>query len=251
MEVLKANNIVKNYSGLFNYDSQNIINGLNININEGEFTAIMGSSGSGKTTLLNMFSGVDKPTIGDIEIMGLNISKLNDNERAIFRRENLGMIFQNFNLLDDLTLEENAALPLVIQGRKREFIEEKVGELFKLLNIYDVKDKYPTSVSKGQGQRAACCRALITNPKIIFADEPTGNLDSKAAKKFMSYMKRINEEKKITIILATHDSIAASYSSRVIFIKDGNLFAEIYNKEDDKKFHNKILDCLAIMGGEG
>ncbi|WP_238883084.1 ABC transporter ATP-binding protein [Clostridium sp. YIM B02551] len=250
MEVLKANNIVKNYSGLFNYSSKNIINGLNITINQGEFTAIMGSSGSGKTTLLNIFSGVDRPTIGDVEIMGRNISKLNDNERAIFRRENFGMIFQNFNLLDDLTLKENAALPLVIQGQKKEYIEEKVDELFKLLNIYEVGDKYPTSVSQGQRQRAACCRALITNPKIVFADEPTGNLDSKAAKKFMSYIKLINKNKKVTILLATHDSVAASYCSRVIFIKDGTIFADIYNNNNDNNFHNKILDCLAIMGGE-
>lgn len=250
MEVLRATNIVKNYSGLFNYSSQNILNGLNISVNEGEFTAIMGSSGSGKTTLLNIFSGIDKPTIGNVEIMDRNISKLNDSERAIFRRENLGMIFQNFNLLDDLTLKENAALPLVVQGKKREYIEEKVDELFKLINIYDVKDKYPTNVSQGQRQRAACCRALITNPKIVFADEPTGNLDSKAAKKFMNYIKLINTEKKVTIVLATHDSVAASYCSRVIFIKDGTIFAEIYNRNDDKNFHNKILDCLAIMGGD-
>jgi len=250
MEILKGINIVKTYSSDFEYNSHNVLNGLNIAIHEGEFTAIMGSSGSGKTTLLNIFSGIDKPTIGEVEIMGLNVTSLNDNERAIFRRENLGLIFQDFNLLEDLTLKENAILPLLMQGKKQENIDKEVDKLFKLMNIYDIKNKYPRSVSQGQKQRAASCRALSTSPRIIFADEPTGNLDSKAAKTFMNYMKLINNERKVTLLLATHDSLTASYCSRVIFIKDGNIFADIYKKEEDKKFLNKILDCLVIMGGD-
>lgn len=250
MEILKAVNIVRSYDNEYKESSYNVLNGLDISIYEGEFTAIMGSSGSGKTTLLNIFSGIDKPTLGEVEIMGVNITALNEDDRAKFRRKNLGLIFQNFNLLEDLTLKENAAWPLVIQGQKQNYIEHIVDELFKLMNIYEIKDKYPKSVSQGQKQRAACCRALATNPRVIFADEPTGNLDSKAAKKFMNYMKRVNKEKKVTMLLATHDSIAASYCSRVIFLKDGNIFADVYKKDDDKKFLNKILDCLAIMGGD-
>ncbi|OPJ63955.1 ABC transporter ATP-binding protein [Clostridium oryzae] len=250
MEILKGINIVKTYNNEINDSSQNIINGLDITIHEGEFTAIMGPSGSGKTTLLNILSGIDKPTIGEVNIMGMDMVALNDSERAIFRRKNLGLIFQNFNLLEDLTLKENAALPLLMQGEKQAKIEQAVNELFKLMNIYEIKDKYPNMVSQGQRQRAASCRALATNPRIIFADEPTGNLDSKAAKKFMNYMRIINSEKKVTLLLATHDSMAASYCSRVIFIKDGNIFADIYKKEEDKKFLNKILDCLVIMGGD-
>lgn len=250
MEILKGINIVKAYNNEFEDNSYNVLNGVDIDIHEGEFTAIMGSSGSGKTTLLNILSGIDMPTLGQVEILDFQITSLSEKERAIFRRNNLGLIFQNFNLLDDLTLKENAAMPLIMQGKQQQYIERTVDELFRLMNIYDIKDKYPKSVSQGQKQRAASCRALATNPRIIFADEPTGNLDSKAAKKFMSYMKRINMDKRVTLLLATHDSIAASYCSRVIFLNDGNIFADIHKKDDDKKFLNKILDCLAIMGGD-
>ncbi len=250
MQVLKAENILKTYNKKLTDASLNVINGLNMTISEGEFTAIMGSSGSGKTTLLNIFSGIDKPTLGNIEINGINISNLDIDEKAIFRRENLGIISQGFSLLSDLTLYENIALPLIMLGKSKKKVKEKAEELVKLLNIYDVMDEYPTSVSQGQRQRAACCRALITNPKIILADEPTGNLDSKSAKKFMNYLKLINDEKKVTLLLATHDSKIASYCTRVIFLKDGVIFADIYKNVDDRKFLNKILDCLAIMGGD-
>ncbi len=250
MEILKGINIVKAYNNEFDDNSYNVLDGVDIAIHEGEFTAIMGSSGSGKTTLLNILSGIDMPTLGQVEILDFEITSLSEKERAIFRRNNLGLIFQNFNLLDDLTLKENAAMPLIMQGKLQQYIDSTVDELFRLMNIYDIKDKYPKAVSQGQRQRAASCRALATNPRIIFADEPTGNLDSKAAKKFMSYMKRINMDKRVTLLLATHDSIAASYCSRVIFLNDGNIFADIHKKEDDKKFLNKILDCLAIMGGD-
>lgn len=250
MEILKGINIVKAYNNEFEDNSYNVLDGVDIAIHEGEFTAIMGSSGSGKTTLLNILSGIDMPTLGQVEILDFEITSLSEKERAIFRRNNLGLIFQNFNLLDDLTLKENAAMPLIMQGKQQQYIDRAVDELFRLMNIYDMKDKYPKAVSQGQRQRAASCRALATNPRIIFADEPTGNLDSKAAKKFMSYMKRINMDKRVTLLLATHDSIAASYCSRVIFLNDGNIFADIHKKEDDKKFLNKILDCLAIMGGD-
>lgn len=250
MEILKVVNMVKTYGSEFKVVSANVINGLNMIVNEGEFTAIMGSSGSGKTTLLNILSGIEKPTIGEVEVLGVDIAKFNEDERAIFRRENIGLVSQGFNLLEELTLKENALLPLTMLGKQKDLGATHLEELFKLLNINDVIDKYPTSVSQGQRQRAACCRALITNPKIILADEPTGNLDSKAAKRFMNYMKLINSEKNVTILLATHDSIVASYCTRVIFLKDGSIFADIYKKTDDKRFLNKILDCLAIMGGD-
>ncbi len=250
MQVLKAENILKTYSKEFTAASLNVINGLNMSISEGEFTAIMGSSGSGKTTLLNIFSGLDKPTLGNIEINGINLSNLNIDEKAIFRRENLGIISQSLSLLNDLSLYENIVLPLIMLGRPRKKVKEKAEELIKLLNIHDVMDEYPMSVSQGQRQRAACCRALITNPKIILADEPTGNLDSKSAKKFMNYLRLINDEKKVTLLLATHDSKIASYCTRVIFLKDGVIFADIYKNVEERKFLNKILDCLAIMGGD-
>lgn len=249
--ILQAENITKVYGGKFEINSNNALNGITLNIEEGEFTAIMGPSGSGKTTLLNILSGIDEPTLGKIKIMGRDITNFTRDDMAIFRRDNLGIISQDFDLLDDLTLEENAILPLFMRDDvDEEGMSDKVKELFQFFNIWEQKDKYPYNVSGGQQQRAAACRALITNPKIIMADEPTGNLDSKASTKFMKYMQMINENKNSTIIMVTHDSYAASFCKRVLFIKDGKMYTEIYRKEGKKDFFNRILDCLAIIGGE-
>ncbi|MFL0249542.1 ABC transporter ATP-binding protein [Clostridium neuense] len=251
MYILQAENITKVYGGKFEINSNNALNGITLNIEEGEFTAIMGPSGSGKTTLLNILSGIDEPTLGKIKIMGRDITNFTRDDMAIFRRDNLGIISQDFDLLDDLTLEENAILPLFMRDDvDEEGMSDKVKELFQFFNIWEQKDKYPYNVSGGQQQRAAACRALITNPKIIMADEPTGNLDSKASTKFMKYMQMINENKNSTIIMVTHDSYAASFCKRVLFIKDGKMYTEIYRKEGKKDFFNRILDCLAIIGGE-
>lgn len=251
MYVLQAENITKVYGGKFEINSNNALNGISLNIEEGEFTGIMGPSGSGKTTLLNILSGLDEATLGKVKIMGKDIASFTKDDIAIFRRENLGIISQDFDLLEDLTLEENAILPLFIKDDIDEKgINDKVQELFRFFNIWEQKDKYPHSVSGGQQQRAAACRALITNPKIIMADEPTGNLDSRASTKFMQYMQMINENKNTTIMMVTHDSYAASFCKRVLFIKDGKVYTEIYRKEGRKEFFNRILDCLAIIGGE-
>lgn len=251
MYVLQAENITKVYGGRLEINLNNALNGISLNIEEGEFTAIMGPSGSGKTTLLNILSGIDEATLGNVKIMGKDITNITRDDMAIFRRENLGIISQDFNLIDDLTLEENAILPLFIRDNvDEEGIRNKVEQLFKFFNIWGEKDKYPYNVSGGQQQRAAACRALITNPKIIMADEPTGNLDSKAATKFMQYMQMVNENRNSTIIMVTHDSYAASFCKRVLFIKDGKMYTEIYRKEGKKDFFNRILDCLAIIGGE-
>lgn len=251
LNVLQAENITKVYGGKFEINSNNALNGISLNIEEGDFTGIMGPSGSGKTTLLNILSGIDEPTLGKVKIMGKDIASFKKDDMSIFRRENLGIISQDFNLLEDLTLEENVVLPLFIKDETDEkSINDKVEELFKFFNIWEQKDKYPYNVSGGQQQRAAACRALITNPKIIMADEPTGNLDSKAATKFMKYMQMINENRNSTIIMVTHDSYAASFCKKVLFIKDGKVYTELYRKEGKKDFFNRILDCLAIIGGE-
>ncbi len=248
--VLQAENVTKVYGGRLEVNSNNALNGISLNIEDGEFTAIMGPSGSGKTTLLNILSGIDEATRGKIKIMGKDITKFTRDEMAIFRRENLGIISQDFNLLDDLTLEENAVLPLFIKDDSSENVKDRVEELFKFFNIWEQRNKYPHNVSGGQQQRAAACRALITNPKIVMADEPTGNLDSKASTKFMKYMQMINENRNSTIIMVTHDSYAASFCKRVLFIKDGKMYTEIRKKEGKEDFFNRILDCLAIIGGE-
>lgn len=251
LNVLQAENITKVYGGKFEINSNNALSGISLSIEEGDFTGIMGPSGSGKTTLLNILSGIDEPTLGKVKIMGKDIASFTKDDMSIFRRENLGIISQDFNLLEDLTLEENVVLPLFIKDEVDEkSINDKVEELFRFFNIWEQKDKYPYNVSGGQQQRAAACRALITNPKIIMADEPTGNLDSKAATKFMKYMQMINENRNSTIIMVTHDSYAASFCKKVLFIKDGKVYTEIYRKEGKKDFFNRILDCLAIIGGE-
>lgn len=249
--ILQAENITKVYGGKFEINSNNALNGISLNIEEGEFTGIMGPSGSGKTTLLNILSGIDEATLGKIKIMGKDIANFKKDDMAIFRRENLGIISQDFNLIDDLTLRENAILPLYIKDDVNEKeINNKVEELFRFFNIWELKDKYPYNVSGGQQQRAAACRALITSPKIIMADEPTGNLDSKASAKFMKYMQMVNENRNTTVMMVTHDSYAASFCKRVLFIKDGKVYTEIYKKEGKRDFFNRILDCLAIIGGE-
>jgi putative ABC transport system ATP-binding protein len=250
MGVLCAEDIVKVYGGTLGVNSSNVLNGINLSIENGEFTAIMGQSGSGKTTLLNILSGLDTPNSGTVKIMNKYITSLNKKERSIFRRENLGIIFQSFNLLDNITLSENAALPLIFKGINAKKIDEKIKEYFTFFNIYDIRNKYPYNVSVGEQQRAAACRALINNPYIILADEPTGSLDPSTSKKFMQYLKRINEQRKTTILMVTHDIYAASCCSRVVFIKSGKIFADIYSKGDQSAFFNRILDTLAVISGE-
>ncbi len=250
MAVLSAKNITKVYGGKDETNSTYALNGVNVSINKGEFIGIMGPSGSGKTTLVNILSGISKPTTGHVEIEGNNISKLNKNEMAIFRRQKLGFVFQEFNLLDSLTLKENVMLPMILDKKASLEMNEKSKEIMSLFDIYDIGEKYPYNVSGGQQQRVAVSRALVNDPSIVFADEPTGNLDSKASKAVMNCFDKMNMEKNSTILMVTHDVFAASFCKKIIFIKDGTVNMEIISKGDRKEFFNRILDCLAIIGGE-
>lgn len=250
VKILEVNNLTKIYGGKRGVNSTYALNGIDISIMQGDFVGIMGPSGSGKTTLLNILSGIDKPTSGQVKIHNENIVGLSKNDMAIFRRINLGLIFQDYNLIEGLTLEENIELPLLLQKIPIEEINIRTQQLMKIFNIYEIKNKYPYYVSGGQQQRTAACRALVTNPAVLLADEPTGNLDSKASRKFMKYLELINVDRNATILMATHDSFAASFCKRIIFIKDGRIYSEIQRKEGQREFFDRILDSLAVLGGE-
>jgi putative ABC transport system ATP-binding protein len=250
MEVLYTKNLTKIYGGRKGVKSTIALNGIELKVNKGEFVGVMGPSGSGKTTFLNILSGIDKPTTGSISISNKDITSFNRDEMALFRRRNLGLIFQDFNLIEGLTIEENINLPLVLENKSNEEVKYKTKEIMELFNIVDIKNKYPLSVSGGEQQRAAACRALISEPDIIMADEPTGNLDSKASKRFMKYLQYVNTERNATILMVTHDSYAASFCNRIVFIKDGKVYTEIRRKEEQRQFFDRILNCLAVLGGE-
>ena len=211
----------------------------------------MGASGSGKTTLLNCISTIDKVTSGHIFVAGDDITKLKGNNLNKFRREELGFIFQDFNLLDTLTAYENIALALSIQNVKPSIIDEKIKEVATQLNIKDVLKKYPYQMSGGQKQRVASARAIITNPKLVLADEPTGALDSKSSRMLLERFNALNERLETTILMVTHDAFTASYASRVIFIKDGKIFNEIHKGDNTRKeFFDKIIDVVTLLGGD-
>ncbi|MCI8567775.1 MAG: ABC transporter ATP-binding protein, partial [Bacilli bacterium] len=227
------------------------IDDLSLEVEKGEFVAIMGSSGSGKTTLLNVVSTIDHVTSGHIYVAGKDITKLKGNDLNKFRREELGFIFQDFNLLDTLTAYENIALALSIQNVSASKIEDKVKDVAKKLNIENVLNKYPYQMSGGQKQRVASARAIITDPKLILADEPTGALDSKSAKMLLESFNYLNTNLEATILMVTHDAFTASYASRVIFIKDGKIFSEINRGDDSRKeFFDKIIDTVTLLGGD-
>lgn len=251
MTVLYAKNITKVYGDIGEGSSTYALNGISISINDGEFVGIMGPSGSGKTTLINILSGISKANTGSIYISGKNIMEFDKYEMALFRRQKLGFVFQEFNLMDSLTLRENVMLPMILDKRKEVVeIKRKAKEIMTLFDIDDIGEKYPYNVSGGQQQRAAVSRALVNDPVIIFADEPTGNLDSKSSKAVMRSFEKMNSQRKSTILMVTHDVFAASFCKRIIFIKDGAVNMEIVNKGDRKEFFQRILDCLAIIGGE-
>lgn len=250
MNVLEVKNLMKIYGGKNGNSSTTALNGVDIRIEIGEFVGIMGPSGSGKTTLLNILGGIDKPTSGYVKIKDNNIEKLSKNELALFRRKNLGFIFQDFNLMDSLTLKENIMLPMILDKQEAVVMEKKAKDIMEFFNIYNIKDKYPYNVSGGQQQRTAASRALVNEPAIILADEPTGNLDSKSADNVMKCLKKMNDEKKSTILMVTHDPFAASFCKKIIFIKDGKISMEIVRKGERKEFFDRILDCQAIIGGD-
>lgn len=250
MTVLRAQNLTKIYGGRGMEPSTRALNGIGIDVEASEFVGVMGPSGSGKTTLLNILSGIDNPTSGNVEISGRSISALDGEELALFRRQKLGYVFQDFNLLDSLTIRENVMLPMILDGKGAAEMTEKSDTVMSRFDITAVAEKYPYSVSGGQLQRAAIARALINDPSVVFADEPTGNLDSKSAKSVMDCFRRMNEEMGRTILMVTHDAYAASYCQRIVFIKDGEVHMEITRKDGRKEFYDRILDCLAILGGD-
>ena len=225
------------------------LNQLSFEALEGEFVAVMGPSGSGKTTLLNLISSIDLPTYGHVLIDNIEPERLSENELALFRRSNLGFVFQEINLLSMLTVEENMVLPLTLDGFSIEEMERRISLLSNRLGLSNILDKRPDELSGGQAQRTAIGRALVHKPKIILADEPTGNLDSASARDVLELLSEVNNTERTTIIMVTHDPIAASYCDRVVFIKDGQFFNEIYKDERRQTFFQRILNVLSLLGG--
>ncbi len=227
------------------------LDSIDLQIKEGEFVGIMGPSGAGKTTLLNVIATIDKPTSGTITVGGENIIAMNEDKLSSFRRNKLGFIFQDFNLLDTLNLKENIILPLTLSKVKPVLIDKKVNEIAEILGIAEILNKYPHEVSGGQKQRAAAARAIITEPTLVLADEPTGALDSKSSGELLQCLTDLNKNNKATIMMVTHDAFAASYCQRILFIKDGKIFAELIKGNNSRKeFFTKILDVLAAIGGK-
>jgi putative ABC transport system ATP-binding protein len=249
MSVLKAENLSKIYGGKKGGLLVTALDKFNININRGEFVGVMGPSGSGKTTLLNIMATIDNPSSGDLFINGTNPKKLTEKATALFRRKELGFIFQDFNLLDSLSIKENIILPLVLDKVSVKEIEKSVEDMASLLNIKDILNKRPYEISGGQQQRAACARALIHHPSIILADEPTGNLDSKSSQDVMESLTNLNEKKGATIMMVTHDPFSASFCKRIVMIKDGKYFLEIVRGNNRQAFFKEIMDSLSLLGG--
>lgn len=248
-EILKIDSIEKYYGSKSSLTKA--LDDVSFIVEEGEYVAIMGASGSGKTTLLNCISTIDRVTSGHIYVAGQDITKLKGNKLNRFRREELGFVFQDFNLLDTMTAYENIALALSIQGKDAKFIDERIKDMASQLGIEEVLNKYPYQMSGGQKQRVAAARAIITEPKLVLADEPTGALDSKSSKMLLESFKYLNESIPATILMVTHDAFTASYSKRVIFIKDGKIFNEIIRGgRSRKEFFNEIIDVISLLGGD-
>lgn len=247
--VLKVTNLQKYYGGKGNVTKA--IDNINFEVYEGEYIGIMGASGSGKTTLLNCISTIDAPTSGHIFIENEDVTTMKSSALTKFRRDKLGFIFQDFNLLDTLTAYENIALALTITNTPAKKIDAKIKEVANILNITEVLSKYPYQMSGGQKQRVASARAIITNPYIVLADEPTGALDSKSARMLLESFKKLNEELNTTILMVTHDAYTASYCKRMLFIKDGRIFHELIRGNDSRKeFFDKIMEIIALLGGD-
>lgn len=232
--------------------AQEVLKGIDLEVNEGEFVGIMGQSGSGKTTLLNVLCSIDFATEGVIEISGQDLRKMKERELANFRREQLGFIFQDYNLLDTLTVKENILLPLSVSKMPKKEAEIRFQQLVKVLGIEDIVSKYPNEISGGQKQRTSAARALIAKPSIVFADEPTGALDSKSATALLANLENINKQQHVTIMMVTHDAVAASFCSRVLFLKDGQIYTEMYKGDKTRKqFFQEIMHTQSVLGGDG
>lgn len=252
MAILEVNNLKKVYTTRFGGNQVQALSNLNFSVEEGEYVAIMGESGSGKTTLLNILAALDKPTAGEVLLNGKNIVKIREKEISEFRRDNLGFVFQDFNLLDNFSLKDNIYLPLVLSGVPVGEMEKRIAPIAEKLGITALLEKYPYEVSGGQKQRAAVARALITKPQLILADEPTGALDSKATDSLLRLFNSINDDGQ-TILMVTHSTKAASHAKRVLFIKDGEVFHQLYRGNmSNEELYAKISDTLTILttGGE-
>lgn len=251
MSILEVNNLKKIYSTRFSGTQVEALRNVSFSVNDGEYVAIMGESGSGKTTLLNILAALDRPTSGSVLLDGKDISGIKESQIAEFRRDNLGFVFQDFNLLDTFSLEDNIYLPLVLAGKSHSEMVKRLGPLARKLGIDVLLKKYPYEVSGGQKQRAAIARALITDPRIILADEPTGALDSKAAGELLDLFSDINRGGQ-TILMVTHSVLAASRAGRVLFIKDGEVFHQIYRGDStNDSFFQKISDTLTMLATGG
>lgn len=246
-DVLQVQDLNKIYDGKATFQA---LTNITFNVEKGEFIGVMGPSGSGKTTLLNLISTIDRPTSGQAIVNGQEPHKLKKGKLAEFRRKELGFVFQDFNLLDTLTLEENIMLPLTLERVDSGEIDKKLQAITQKLGIDSILNKRTYEVSGGQKQRTAIARAIIHRPSLLLADEPTGNLDSKSSKDVMQTLQMINEKDKTTMLMVTHDPSAASYCDRVIFIKDGKLYTEVYKGTNQKVFFQQILDVLSMLGGD-
>ena len=247
MEILKVNDLKKTYTSRMGGSQVQALKGVTFNVERGEYVAIMGESGSGKTTLLNILAALDKPTSGSVELDGKPLASIKERAMAAFRRENLGFVFQEFNLLDTFTLRDNILLPLVLGGKSVSEMKSRLSPIASSLGIEQILDKYPYEVSGGQKQRAAAARALITNPKLILADEPTGALDSQSSADLLRVFSQMNRDGQ-TIIMVTHSTDAASHAGRVMFIRDGVVFHQLYRgNSTNEAFYKKISDTLTML----
>ena len=247
MEILRVDNLTK----IYGKDTTKVValDHVSFTVEKGEFVAIVGASGSGKSTLLHLIGGVDRPTSGKVYINGKDIFKFNDDKLAIFRRRQVGLIYQFYNLIPILNVEENITLPLALDNR--EVDKERLNDLLKLLGLENRKNHLPNELSGGQQQRTSIGRALINRPSIVLADEPTGALDSKSAKMLLESLEHLNTELNATIMMVTHDAFTASYASRILFIKDGKIFNELVRGNDSRKdFFNKIIEVVTLLGGD-
>ena len=252
MSILEVTGVQKVYTSRFGGSRVEALKNVNFSVEDGEYVAIMGESGSGKTTLLNILAALDKPTAGKVVLDGQDLSKVKESQIASFRRDNLGFVFQEFNLLDTFTVEDNIYLPLVLAGKPHKEMEARMTPISARLGISDLLKKYPYEISGGQKQRAAVARAIITDPKLVLADEPTGALDSKATDELLRLFGRINADGR-TILMVTHSVKAACHASRVLFIKDGEVFHQIYRgNSTNEQLYQKISDTLTMLatGGE-
>ena len=249
MAILVARKVKKTYGK--RTLQQEVLKGIDVEVEKGEFVGIMGPSGSGKTTLLNVLCSIDTVTDGLVEINGQKLQGMKERALANFRRKELGFIFQDYNLLDTLTVKENILLPLSLSNMPKVAIESYLQDIVQVLSIEDILNKYPNEISGGQKQRTSAARALISNPSLVFADEPTGALDSKSASALLDNLAKINQTKNVTIMMVTHDAVAASFCSRVLFLKDGLIYTELYKGEKSRnEFFQQILNTQSVLGGE-